>query len=96
MLRPENDMDKFTTLAARVIARIAGFYGTSFADTLAVCGAAASTALDGPDVLTLEKIRSVLLFVCSDGIFSFYACFGVRWCRRFTLPPPPPPPPRIH
>jgi hypothetical protein len=45
LARPENVNDHFALNAARVVKRIAAFYGTSVSDTLAVCGLVSTAGL---------------------------------------------------
>jgi hypothetical protein len=41
LLRPENDYDRFSTIASRAMIKIASFEDASVADVLALCGAVA-------------------------------------------------------
>ena len=57
--RMENSGDKFAVHAGRSALRIAKWFDISVADTLAVCAASCVTVLNGPDVLSLTKLRRV-------------------------------------
>ena len=57
--RDENGLkqESFAKRAAALIIPIAAKYGASVADTLAVCGAAMTSALKAPDLLTLGPLK---------------------------------------